>query len=86
MRLNYYSFPDDFNDKEVMLKICGKDDWTGEPARIVGGLSVTYVKDLIKRYGGTGWTEHIDRSGSLFEVTDIKLKGNNSKFKYNHHL
>lgn len=54
MRLNYYSFPDDFNDKEVMLKVCGKDDWTGEPARTVGGLSVTYVKDLIKRYGGTG--------------------------------
>lgn len=29
---------------------------------------------------------HSERDGSCFEVTDITLTGNNSKFKYNHHL
>ena len=38
------------------------------------------------QYGGTGWTEHIDRDGSCFEVSEIKLTGNNSYFKYNKHL
>ena len=52
----------------------------------LGGLSITHVKNLIKTYGGTGWTEHCERDGSVFEVTEIKLAGNNSRFKYNHHL
>ena len=50
------------------------------------GCSVTFAKQLLKRYGGSAWTEHIDRNGGCFEVTDITIKGNNSKFKYNHHL
>lgn len=50
------------------------------------GLSITHVKQLLKQYGGHGWTEHCERDGSLFEVTDITLKGNNSRFKYNRHL
>ena len=43
-------------------------------------------KKLLKQYGGIAWTDHIDRDGGLFEVTEIKLKGNNSKFRYNRHL
>ena len=54
--------------------------------RSVGGISVTEVKRLIREYGGYGWTEHIDRDGSAFEITPITLAGNNSKFRYNHHL
>lgn len=48
--------------------------------------SLKVVKALIKRYGGTGWTEHYERDGTLFEVTKVKMDGNNSRVKYNHHL
>lgn len=34
----------------------------------------------------SAWTEHYERDGTLFEVTEIHLTGNNSRFKYNHHL
>lgn len=54
--------------------------------RLVMGCSVTTAKKLLKQFGGTAWTEHCDRSGGCFEVTPIELKGNNSRFKYNHHL
>ena len=50
------------------------------------GISVTHAKQLLKEKGGSAWTDHCDRDGGVFEVTDIKLKGNNSQFKYNHHL
>lgn len=50
------------------------------------GITVTYAKKLLKEKGGHAWTEHIDRDGSCFEVTEIKLQGNNSRFKYNRHL
>lgn len=53
---------------------------------VVSGISVTHAKQLLKKYGGSAWTEHCDRDGGVFEVTDITLKGNNSRFKYNHHL
>lgn len=52
----------------------------------IGGLSVTAVKKLLRQYGGAGWTEHLERDGGCFEVTEIKPTGNNSRFKYNHHL
>lgn len=29
---------------------------------------------------------YVEREGGCFEVTEIKLTGNNSRFKYNHHL
>jgi len=54
--------------------------------RKIGGISVTFVKMMIKKYGGTGITYHIDRDGSIFETSEIRLKGNNSKHKYNQHL
>ena len=53
---------------------------------VISGISVTTAKKLIKQYGGHGWTEHIDRDGCVFETTEIQLRGNNSRFKYNRHL
>lgn len=53
---------------------------------IVDGISVTRAKQLLRKYGGSAWTEHYERDGTLFEVTEIHLAGNNSQFKYNHHL
>lgn len=47
---------------------------------------LSWVKQQIKNLGGSGVTEHIDRDGSCFETSEIKLAGNNSKFKYNQHL
>ena len=52
----------------------------------IGGISITHAKKLLRQYGGSAWTEHIDRDGSCFEVAQITLTGNNSRFKYNHHL
>ena len=52
----------------------------------LGPMTVTAVKKLIRKYGGSGYTEHIDRCGHVFEVTEIELNGNNSRFRYNHHL
>ena len=50
------------------------------------GISLTCAKKLLKEKGGCAWTEHIDRDGCCFETSEIKLKGNNSRVKYNHHL
>ena len=50
------------------------------------GISITHAKQLLKKHGGHAWTEHCERDGGVFEVTEIMLKGNNSRFKYNHHL
>ena len=80
MRLNYYEFPETTKPEILADHGCDPDD------RSIGGISVTTAKRLLKEHGGTAWTEHIDRDGSCFEVTPIKLSGNNSKFKYNHHL
>lgn len=84
------------HDCEVILKDGGRayvshipDDKRELVAGInhtIGGLSVKSVKELMKEFGGCGWTEHCERDGGVFEVTDIKLKGNNSRFKYNRHL
>lgn len=54
--------------------------------RTLGGISLTRAKLLMKKYGGTGWIEHIDRDGGCFEVSEIKIKGYNSRYKYNRHL
>lgn len=53
---------------------------------VVYGCSITAAKKLLKEFGGHAWTEHCERDGSVFEVTAITLNGNNSRFKYNHHL
>ena len=52
----------------------------------IGGLKVSSVKELIKKYGGCGWADHCERDSGVFKTTPITLKGNNSHFKYNHHL
>lgn len=54
--------------------------------RKVSGISVTTAKQLLKQYGGIAYTYHCERDGTVFDVTPIKLKGNNSRFKYSHHL
>jgi len=52
----------------------------------LSGITVTFAKQLLKEYGGTAFTRHIDRDGGCFEVTSIELKKNNSRYKYNRHL
>ena len=52
----------------------------------VEGITVTAAKKLLRQFGGSAWTAHIERDGGVFEVTDITLTGNNSRFKYNRHL
>ena len=80
MRLNYYRFPENAPPAILVEHDCAPDD------RVIGGCSVTFAKQMLKKYGGDAWTEHIDRDGGCFEVTDIATIGNNSRFKYNHHL
>ena len=80
MRLNYYEFPENTKPEILADHGCTVDD------RTIGGISVTTAKKLLKEYGGAAYTEHIDRDGGCFEVTPINLSGNNSRFKYNHHL
>ena len=80
MRLNYYEFPETVKPDILADHGCTLKD------RTLGGVSVTTAKKLLKMYGGSAWTEHIDRNGGCFEVTEIKLTGNNSRFRYNHHL
>lgn len=80
MRINYYQFPEDTKPEVLKDHGCTPDDLA------IGGISVTTAKKLLKEYGGTAWTEHCERDGGCFEVTPIELKGNNSRFKYNHHL
>ena len=50
------------------------------------GISITAAKKLLREFGGAAWTEHYERDGGLFETSEIKLNGNNSRFKYNRHL
>lgn len=47
---------------------------------VIGGITVTAAKKLLRKYGGSAWTEHIDRDGGCFEITAIHLTGNNSRF------
>ena len=83
MRLTYYRFPDN-TPKDVITDLCESTDETKDSN--VCCCSVSFAKKMLKQYGGYAWTEHIDRDGSVFEVTEVKLAGNNSRFKYNHHL
>lgn len=50
------------------------------------GITITYAKKLLRQHGGIAWTCHCERDGSVFETTEITINGNNSRFKYNHHL
>ena len=52
----------------------------------LSGISVSRAKQLLREFSGSAWTYHIDRDGGVFETTEIKLKGNNSRHRYNRHL
>ena len=52
----------------------------------VGSITITRAKALLRQFDGSAWTNHIERDGGVFETTEIKLKGNNSRHKYNRHL
>lgn len=97
MRLNYYRFPKDTPEHILIDNGCketryilneqtGKFDEQTTITDTIEAISVSAAKSLLKQYGGSAWTEHCERDGSLFEVTEITLKGNNSRFKYNRHL
>lgn len=102
MRLNYYRFPEGTPESVLLENGCGVVLKNGEmiyPDSIpedkrplvdhvddVISCCVSFAKKMLRRYGGAAWTEHIDRDGGCFEVTKIKLQGNNSRFKYNRHL
>lgn len=73
----------DRDDPEVNNREIG---YCTEADEIVYGISITTAKKLLKQFGGSAWTEHYERDGGCFEVTEIKLEGNNSKHKYNRHL
>lgn len=102
MRISYYRFPEGTPENILLANGCGvvlkdgreiyPDSIPEERRPLVDHINdtvscrVSWAKQMMKQYGGIGWTEHIDRDGGCFEVTEIKLQGNNSRFKYNHHL
>jgi endonuclease/exonuclease/phosphatase (EEP) superfamily protein YafD len=49
-------------------------------------VTISEAKELLKEKGGRAWTEHYERDGTLFEVSAIRLAGNNSRIRYNRHL
>ena len=49
-------------------------------------VSITIAKKLLRSIGGEAETHHIERDGTVFEVTPVRLVGNNSRHKYNRHL
>lgn len=74
-------------DYEKAYELCKKLNIIKQFAeRKIDGVSVTFVKNMIKKYGGYGLTYHIDRDGSVFETSEIRLNRNNSSHKYNQHL
>lgn len=45
------------------------------------GLSLTEVKKRIRKFGGSGFTQHFDRDGSFQETTPVTL-GDNARTTY----
>lgn len=102
MRRTYYQFPEGTPENTLLGNGCGVFLISGEeifPGSIpddkrhlvshIGRVipcSITHAKELLKAYGGAAWTEHFERDGGLFEVSEVKLGKNNSRFKYNRHL
>jgi len=66
MRINYYKPPE--NAAQV----------GGCPTEEEGGYKVSTVKAFIKKFGGSGYSLHCDRDGSVQEVSEIKVNGNNA--------
>jgi len=70
-----------------------EDDWQTCPRFLVAdaedtisGIKISTAKNLLRQFGGSAWTNHIERDGGVFETTEIRLAGNNSRHKYNRHL
>jgi len=55
--------------------------YTDVKGKTESGLSLTEVKKRIRKFGGTGFTQHFDRDGSLQETTPVTL-GNNARTTY----
>ena len=55
--------------------------YTSPDGKSESGLSLTEVKKRIRKFGGTGCTQHFDREGSFQESTPIVL-GNNARTTY----
>lgn len=102
MRLSYYRFPEEAPESVLLENGCCvilkdgtqvyADSIPDEKRPLVDCIdrtvscTVSLAKQMLRKYGGAAWTDHIDRDGSRFEVTEIRLSGNNSRFKYNRHL
>ena len=102
MRITYYRFPEEMpirNCYDAWMK--GSEDYEPPPADMTDEeienyfprtqeCTVTTAKKYIRKYGGCGFTEHIDRDGGCFEVTEIEVsksnKGTVYGVKYNRHL
>lgn len=100
MRITYYTFPREMPARE-QYKILLQEGFSvpnTEPPEYfndeaildcIGAdhrCSISEAKAMLKKYGGYAYTEHFERDGGYIGITEIKLKGNNSKFRYNRHL
>jgi len=94
MRINEYIFPESVPDNVRWHEGAEGIDGYGEGKEavctkaglVVSGITITRCKQLMRKYGGHAYTRHIERDGSEFGTTEIRLKGNNSSHAYNHHL
>lgn len=90
MRITYYRLPQDLPAREQykILKAEGftslcepPQDMTDEEILKVLGINhqckLTEAKRMIKKYGGSGFTEWFDRDGSFTDSTALAVKGRN---------
>ena len=42
---------------------------------VVDGVSVTRAKELLRKYGGSAWTEHYERDGTISPTSTMKTDG-----------
>ena len=102
MRITYYYFPDSMPTEERIsaylaasgIKLDMSDKFDRCRHRTISeevrdgriAVSITIAKKLLRSIGGEAETQHIERDGTVFEVTPVRLVGNNSRHKYNRHL
>ena len=102
MRITYYYFPDSLPLEERIsaylaasgVKLDMADRFDRCRYRTISeevgdgriAVSITIAKRLLRSIGGEAETHHIERDGTIFEVTPVLLVGNNSRHKNNRHL
>ena len=102
MRITYYYFPDSMPTEERIsaylaasgVKLDMSDKFDRCRYRTISeevrdgriAVSITIAKKLLRSIGGEAETHHIERDGTVLEVTPVRLVGNNSRHKYNRHL